>query len=427
MTTASISHLLSVWVLPILSLLIFLFSLAYSWRLHKNIFSPIVIHGAGWLLPAILTAVPHQFPFTLRPITWAAIYISYFSFLFGYLLATRVKISDHRNTRRIVGQFSVWKKPIYRLVLTLIFLPFSIAFIINLNNLVTELGAFAYVEVPFGTIETTFGGVSPIVNYLYFLNGLLVLLSIIYIRAYSIDKFIFFIGGTSLTSTLFFGHKSAIILPILLATFAYYCTTLRLDFRSITLVSFTVIFSFFLVYYSGSSIHFSLDTLYGQLIRIGERILLYIAPNFANLQENVIHSTDKTFGLRSISSIIQLLSLTTIQLELPAPHLVNPAYNVGTYALPYYLDYGWIGFVLPPFVIGIASTYAYSWFLEQPSVESTVIYSIVMAMNFMTFFANHYHRIQYWWYIWIVVAIIVSKRAIGEDWNVSVDLSNKSD
>jgi len=406
----NLQHLLSIFVLPLSSALIFVCCTIYTWRIHKNIFSPPVIHGLGWLLPAILTAVPHPFPYTLQPITWAAIFISYLSFFLGYSLAIRVKVVKHRNFRRIIGDLMVWDRHTFRLILTSLFLVFLFAFVLNLTNLIREKGIYAYFDVSYRIIEITFGGISPIINYLYFLNGLIILLSVIYIRAFQRDRFIILIGGISLVSTVFFGHKSAIILPVVLATSAYYCTQLRVDVRSTLVTIAIVVFSFFLVYYSGSFFSAEFSTMYNRFTIVSERLLLYIAPNYANLQENIVNQTSRTFGLRSIYPIIKLITLDTIQIQLPDKYLVDPAYNVGTYALRYYLDYGWAGFIFPPLVIGAFSTYVYTWFLEQPSVESVAIYSIVIAMNSMAFFANYFLRIQYWWYIVIIVAIMLFSR-----------------
>lgn len=408
-----LTQLLSLWVFPIAAVLIFVATTIYTWRIHKNLFSPPTIFAAGWLLPATLTAIPHEFPYKLRLIAWVAVFLSFASFMCGYLLAVRVKPNNHQNTLEEIEKFETWKRLHFRLILAGIFILFFSGFAFNLIHLISEVGPKAYFVLPYSEIERIFGGASPISNYLYFLNGLLIALSVVYAVAFRIDFFIIIVAGVSLVSTPFFGHKSAIIRPVILAIAAYYSSHLRSDIRPLLILVPIVPVTFGLVFYSGTDGWLNLATLYNNIDVLFDRILMYIAPNYANLQENIISQTQLTGGLHTISPLVKLITLETVIISLPAAELVNPDYNMGTFALSYYLDYGWLGFVIPPFMIGTLSTWVYTWLLDKPTVESIIIYSIVISMNIFVFFGNSYNRIQYWFYITIIVFVLLVRKLLG--------------
>ncbi|QDX40824.1 O-antigen polymerase [Salarchaeum sp. JOR-1] len=389
--------------ISIIIILVFLGVVFYTWRLHGNLLAPPVVHGAGWILPPLLIAVPHRFQYGLRPITWFAIILSFLSFFLGYLFATRIKIFPHRNWRQSIEKIDLWNRCRFRVTLIILLIVFGIAFLVNLSNVLTTLGLDAYLNASFRTIEVTFGGVSPFINYLYFLNGLIIVYVVIYLKVYRPEPLVVTIGIVSLLSTLFFGHKSAIILPVILAIAASACVGLKWKARYIPVAFVIVVSSFMLVYFSAGN---SPQNIVAEFLIILDRLVMYITPNYMNLQANIIHTTTPTLGVRTLSSVLRLLTLERITVQTPGYHLVDPAYNVGTYVLGYYLDYGWAGFIFPQFFIGIFSTYVYTWFLEKPSVPSITIYAVVITMNVMVFFSNYYLRIQFWWYI--VVTIVLS-------------------
>lgn len=382
---------------------IFIASLAYTWRLHRNLLSPPVAFGLGWLLPSLLTLYPHQFPYELEFISWAAVLLVYFSFIGGYFLATRVNIQPHKNKNRKINSIEIWKKPTFRAVIFILFLLSILGFLINLSYLIATEGITAYLVLNFNEIERIFGGVSPLFNYLYFLNALVLSLSILYSKIFQTDWFILILGLGSLSTMFFFGNKSAIILPLIIAVMTYYCVDLEVDLRLGLLAVIGAIGSFILVYFSGYGIELSVGEIRYIIGTATERMLLYIAPNYANLQENILQQTTATGGLHTLSSFVKLATLETVTVPTTDPHLVDPAYNVATFAIGYYLDYGWAGFVVPPFLIGAVSTYIYTWHLKSPSISSVTIYSIILTMHVMAFFANYYQRIQFWWFIFVIV------------------------
>jgi oligosaccharide repeat unit polymerase len=238
-------------------------------------------------------------------------------------------------------------------------------------------------------------------------------LSAIYVRIYGIDRLVIGLGLTSYIELFFFGNKTVVILPTLIAVFAYYCLDLELDLKLAPVASLVAGGSFIIMYLSGYGGGISV----GRLLAVSqialERMLLYVAPNYANLQLNIMEYTMFTYGLHTASEFVRLFTLEQVNVNTPGFDVVNNAYNIGTFARTYYLDYGWGGFIIPPFILGLLSTWVYNWHLESPSISTTAIYSIVMTMGFMSFFANYYQYILFWWIIFVIITIDVCLGRLG--------------
>lgn len=145
-----------------------------------------------------------------------------------------------------------------------------------------------------------------------------------------------------------------------------------------------------------------------------DNIFLYFTSSFTNLQEEIINVHKFQYGRESMQIFIEFFNFITgnrtpeniFQSSLEI-HNYNEAYNTGTYLREHYRDFGLIGIILFPFLYGLIATFTYLKFLNNPSIKHIAIYSIISTILISAFFSNHFLKIQY--IFWIFVIIIFTK------------------
>lgn len=402
-------------------------SIFASRSLYGNSFSPIAVYSVGWLLPAsCVVFLPHNRRYDGWEIThelWLAVYLSYLAFLGGHFLyllfidrgqvlsakACRIRsLSVQKGWEAYPGEHS-WVAKLIRLF----FVLGMVGFILNLSNVVSAGGLTLYWELGFRDVETIFGQ-STLVNYLYFMNPLVLILGMIFQCRFGYRRGVSFMMTLSFVSLLFHGIKSTIVFPTIVAFIAFFYCGRSLRPKSVA-ISLALIFLGFQFITVGRNIPFLIarDASWFEIVTYRlDDIFLYFTPGFANLQEEMLNLRNYLGGEESFQFIGEILSFVagtregfsrTI-FEGEPFYMFNDAYNTGTYLREHYRDFGYIGLCVFPFAYGIMSNFFYCKYLKKPSVRNVALYAIISLMLLVSFFSNHYFKIQYWFWIVMLTA-----------------------
>lgn len=135
--------------------------------------------------------------------------------------------------------------------------------------------------------------------------------------------------------------------------------------------------------------------------------------NIAYLIMNNYTSAGKWLGLRSIpiisNSVLTDYAEKNNIIENFYP-LVIDSYNVFTYLHPYYVDFGMIGCIIGPFILGIVVSLIYNKFLIENSYKWILLYSIFAFGITFIFFTNWFSYKQGTGTILLVILVFIIYR-----------------
>jgi hypothetical protein len=133
---------------------------------------------------------------------------------------------------------------------------------------------------------------------------------------------------------------------------------------------------------------------------------LYITPNFYNLQNLLKLDLPPAFGVYTFLPVFQAVFLhkdmSQVLPVIPWPVLHKSWYGM-TYLANFYVDFGFAGLIVFPFLMGIGLTEVYLRIFQRPTVFGVIIYSIVAAVLMMSFLYNDFVKIQYWYFAAILL------------------------
>ena len=253
----------------------------------------------------------------------------------------------------------MWTGGFTRRVIYVLFIISIIAFTINIRRVLRHGGIEIYLTAGLRTVEHIFGA-NPLINQLFFLSMLVVVLSVLYTLICGFHLRIVTLGFISFLTLFPQGIRGNIIRTIVLVTFVYLAVKRRLNLRKLIIGMVLVYLVFGLVTVGRDpKLYLSLD--FWELQKeIVQKMYLYIAPNFANLQEEMANRGTFLYGRETGYSLIKILTLDgmlvkTHLLERPNYFLVDDAYRVGTYLRDFYIDFGIVGIVIGPLFLGVVS------------------------------------------------------------------------
>jgi oligosaccharide repeat unit polymerase len=392
-------------VLVILVFTLCLSVIFFSWKVHGNFLSPPVILAVGWLLPALITLVPYSndFPWRLEPITWFAIFISYFTFLMGYLTVLFYAPGTLVNPKRWgkSAALIIWDKHYYRKSLKLIFTLAFVGFSLNLANVALTVGLGAYFTLGFREIEYIFA-FSPATNYLYFLNIIVVVLSALYIRLYGAQLLVILFLIISFATLFFHGIRGTVTFPLFITMYAIFLVAMKVKIRYALLVASIAVLSFFWIVIGREG--FSLEQSNNIWQSLDPTLIQkYVAPNYKNLELELQLREQFYYGLMILTPLFKIITYNHF---VPAQdisfYLQNPDFNVGTYLRDFYIDFGWFGVLIVPFLLGVVTTFLYGKVLIRPTLLAIILYAVLATVLTFTFWYNELGRIQFWWIIIVV-------------------------
>jgi len=81
--------------------------------------------------------------------------------------------------------------------------------------------------------------------------------------------------------------------------------------------------------------------------------------------------------------------------------------NIYTYLDVYYLDFGWLGVAIFPFLLGLVASSLFLWMLRAPSVTKLYIVSFMGLCIFQSGGVNRFGSFQTW--VWIALPLLIVK------------------
>jgi len=390
--------------IPLFALLSF-FCLLASKRMFHTYFSPVGIMALSWLLPALVTYFDYQWE--LLSTTWLAILASFFMFCLGSMFAIITRGHALKvHSKSVVIKVTPWSRSFTDRVTLIFFLLGLVGFGINLFRVLIAGGLSLYVQG--GRVaELTFGA-NTIINYLFFLNMLVVPLVVFSLITYGSRLRVILCGCCSLVFLFFHGVRGTLIFSIVIAFWVAALMRNRLEGKHIVAILLVGLVGFSLVTeirdphtYWVSDIN--LKTI---VAHSAERIYTYIAPNYANLQKELLECNQLYMG---DACLRYLFHGNIFSFSVPF-HVVDPSFNAGTYLRPYWKDFGIAGILLAPFVIGAITTFVFLQFIRSPSQYMLFIYSIILTMISFTFWYNEFLRMQFIYFMVILYFIELVRR-----------------
>jgi len=381
-------------------------SLLFSRLVYGTFFSPAGIMGVTWLLPSLLTFARPKW--ALSEVTFLVITISFFTFFIGCLLSIIIfNFSRRKNLNHI--SISVWNKHFLDLVIIIFFILGMASFAINLSRIFLVGGFNFYIDNGFRAAEAIFGQ-NTAINYIYFLNMLVVPLSVFRISCYKKNSLFIFIAIASFLTLFFHGIKSTILYSAVIVLWVIILRTNKIKIRYI-LILFSLIFTSFLFVTLGRNSNTFLNNKTLDLAPIIENIYNYAAPNYANLQQELILRRDYSLGVVTLSPILRILSFDKGNEQINL-YLIDEAYNIGTYLRDFVIDFGLWGIIIFPFLIGFLVNIIFINFLKNPSQGNLFIYGIVATMITFSFWSNEFLRIQFLYFMVIIFFLELLERSI---------------
>jgi len=397
--------------------LIIISTILYSIKIHGNIYSPIVVFSIGWLLPSLSTfIIGYSEPkWLLNELTWLVILIVYISFFVGYFVHYLFFKSKNLELKDNFKDFQIWHYKKFKIGLTVLFVLGFTGLIINLSH-VFKQGGFKLYFSGFRNLERIFGS-NPIVNYLYFLNGLVVILCTIYLLKYGKDKLVITYSILSFISLFFITIKNTVIFPLTISFIGYCLYKKKIKWRIIILIIIIILLVFMVVTVGRRFTEkdtFSIEETLGFSLK---SMIYYVAPNYSNFQQELLKREERTAGILTFGSLIDLVKfvVTGQRAVVRNPqkswvggikwHLVQDGMNMGTFMRGHYIDFGIPALIFFPAFIGFISTWFYADFLIHKNTRSLFFYSIICMILLSSFWTNHFLRIQYLYWIFIVYVI----------------------
>lgn len=412
-------------VYVVLIVIVAVASVILSRRMFGNLFSPPAVFAVGWLVPAAMVVfLPWHFRYEgweVRTELWLVVLSAYFAFMLGHWVLLSIAVRSKGAVtpvgaivRGADGQWEAYPgERSWNWLLIRCFFAFGMCgFAINMMHIFSAGGLALYVELGLRGTETIFGE-STLINYLYFLNSLVVVLGTIQQLRFGYSRIISILMAISFLSLFFHGIKGTIIYPVVISLLAALYTKRSVRPRSVLIALLLVLMGFQFVTV-GRSLPYLLardEDWFTILTYRLENIFLYFTPSFANLQEEIVNFRHYRGGAESFGFLGDIVDFVVGRrgtaggdATIPELLLINDAYNVGTFLRDHFRDFGYLGCIVFPFGYGVISTYCYIRYVREPSSRNIVVYAIISLILVFSFFSSQYFRIQYWY--WIAVMLL---------------------
>lgn len=397
----------------------------FSNILFSNNFSPISIFTLGWIFPSIFVVFLNENDrytgWQDHDVLWFAILLSTAGFICGFLLVFIFKLRrllEKGSLKELSNKLNFKKNESFarekKITLYIIFLLFFlgiIGFINNLLNIVKAGGITVIEESGLRDSERIFGQ-STIINYLYFLNPLVFVLSVCFLTRFGKNNRIKFISILSFLTLFFHGTRSTIIYPSIMAILSYLMlTNKKIKLHQIILVAVFFVFGFQLVTIGRNLPFIPVDaSLFEILTYRIQDIFLYFTPAYSNLQAEILNLKSLHYGKESFQFINGLFNFfvgggnenPNSSLDVEQFYLVHESFNTGTFLRENYRDFGFWGIFFFSLYYGALATFFYLKLLFKPTIKNVISYSIISVMLLVCFFSNQFFKVQYWYWISIL-------------------------
>lgn len=193
----------------------------------------------------------------------------------------------------------------------------------------------------------------------------------------------------------------------------------RIKIKTFIMIGISIILLFVVMYsfvynniYISSSLRYTLnDMVISPKLSFLVDPYIYIMCNFENLNNYIINGPDRLFfgavSFRSVFSILNVDYFTSDILAAWRGTLQYPWLTTGSMFKDFYMDFGLIGIIIMPFIIGLVSTKVYRTARQRKSIFACYLYTAATYSICMSFFTNYFSSSDF--IINMIVALIASK------------------
>lgn len=387
--------------------------------LFDDYLAPFGIYGFVWLfmVGALKLDLVQYSP--VKASTWILVSLSFISFLFGSLTAPRVYKRAAVPGRKIDWTKLICKRRV-ELVLFVLFamgLCGSVSYlraVHKLYGLRTMIVEPAVIRI--GQSSQEFQSLYGAGKLFYYVNALFVVMSIFYINAFGklCSRAIYPLMGVSFAQLLTSMDRTMPFLAIIWAFFFWWYSAKRrpIVFPRTALVLMLIIFLLLTLFVVIASALGKVTANIPQIrayVNLSDELLwladpyIYLTGSIPAFQSYVESNQGRTYGAFVCLPMLKLLRIVFPNLVLPREvgefHLIPFRFNVYTYLNVYYSDFGVLGIVLFPYLVGLLSTLLYVRYRRKESFIGLYLISLVSYCLVLSIFTNRFITTYVWEFI----------------------------
>lgn len=408
----------------IICFVLFIFLLFSLFRKGTDKMSPGRLFAMVWLLTIGLTELKlSRFQYEWSAYSWFALLVPLLSFLLGvytvYVLNFNKKLHSIEGMRNSGSEFQVNEVLLFRIIVVL-FILYSISF-----SITYMIRGFVPLLTQKPDIARTQWGIFGIGVFVLSIPAVLYL-SMIYLFLVQKHKFkkviIYIIALIASVTYATLLQRFYLLVPIILTTVLLYYKSNKLRPRNILFA----LLIFGSVFYGISSIRTSKYVVniiyYVSQMKFSPKYAVFTEPYMymtMNL-ENYASATDKldeySYGYYSADFI---LFATGLKEELAKymhlaqfPYMIVNSYNTYSMFFIYYRDFGLIGTMIIPMILGIGISTIYYRMRKRPDLNSISLYSLCIFLIFFSFFNPVFHQIHF---VFNVVLLYLTTKLISKN------------
>lgn len=334
--------------------------------------------------------------------TWIVIIGTYTSFLMGYLLmkllqkkmpTPKVMVDEVMESKFLKFMYILFGLCILAYIAELIKSGF------HLPIFSKSTGSYKHFGIPFVHYLTV---TLAFVNYL---------ISVYFFKYKKINKYLIIIYVVSLVSvfTLLSRQLLIFLIVITIVSCHYMYKKIKLIHISVLLLLGLIIFSILGNIRSNSALY---------ILQVGKIIegvnsptfawvYLYFSMSYENLNYYINHFHDLYYGVNTFFPLFAFtLTKKYVQPDL-LQYLPDVNLTVSTMMYDFYLDFGIVGIIIFPFLIGALSYYCYNILRNRFSINSVMFYSMIAHNLFFVFFVNFFANTTWVFHIGVIILFIL--------------------
>ncbi|MEO0124074.1 MAG: O-antigen polymerase [candidate division WOR-3 bacterium] len=405
--------------LSIVCFLLCVFLLLDSRRKSVDLFSPSRVFAFVWALAIGLADLKlSYFQHKWDLYSWITLLLGIFSLLTGifgaYLVYSKERLLYVDEIRRYYFNYAINGKRLFYSLVILI----GIYFISYITEVILEGYLPFWASIPDrARVEWGVFGIHLLVNSM---PTILFLVSIyfIFIKQNKKKKILLMVLSLLIIISYFFTlQRFNLTIWILMLLALLYYTTKRVSLKHILLIGIllAIIISLIqkvrLVAYVQNYIYVISKMKYPATFSIFTEPYMYIVMNLENFARGVSNLENFTYGYFTGDFILALIGVKHWLAEtfniIERPFLIC-GYNTFSFFWPYYYDYGVLGVVMFPFLVGAATGFAYYSLRTSPNLLNLSVYSMAFYILVISFFTNPLTMLNTVFNIFLTIAIIIS-------------------
>ncbi|MGL4850424.1 MAG: O-antigen polymerase, partial [Clostridium sp.] len=358
----------------------------FSIYIRQDFLHPISIYSIFWLgVAGISTFRVSYYQVKWSLYMWIIIILAYITFVLGFKVFRIRKTNEVDDIKVVINNINV--KKLYLVLKILVGLSYM--------SLLLEVVLLKYIPLFSSNMNSYRNFNVTGLHYFVILVGIIPPLAILYKKAGGRKK-IWWIVALSFVVSILIVSRQLIIMQVVLIIIARHYF-----YKKIKLKQFVVIFLLGSILFSLS---FSLRNQNSNYINNVAKImpkyqnsiivkpLLYFNMNFNNLNIIVNNFHDYKLGENMIFPILAFANIKDeINYSYKSEYLATRNFNTCTYLADIYYDFGIIGVIILPFILGLIYSRFYNIANKKISVYSVMYFLLAYCLIFC-FFVNWYYN-----------------------------------